>query len=54
MTPVEDMSTTREVARYKGSRPLAKENSSHAERLIMPMWTRTPLQGRGFEHERSA
>ena len=31
MTIVDDMSTTRKAARYKGSRPLAKENGYYAD-----------------------
>jgi hypothetical protein len=38
------------VERERKSSP----GESHAERLVMPMWTRIPMQGRGFEHERSA
>ena len=36
MTIVDDMSTTRKAARYKGSRPLAKENSDYADPATMP------------------
>jgi len=36
MTPVEDMSTTRKAARYKGSRPQNQEKSIYAGLVIMP------------------
>ena len=54
MTTVDDLSTTRKTARYKGSRPRNQENSDYADLRIMPMWLENPLQGNGFLLARSA
>ena len=54
MTIVEDMSTTRKAARYKGSRPQNQENTDYADLRIMPMWMGNPLQDSGLMLVRSA
>jgi hypothetical protein len=54
MTTVEDMSTTRKAAHYKGSRPRNQEKAHYADLRIMPMWIGNPLQDRGFLLARSA
>jgi hypothetical protein len=54
MTIVDDMSTTRKAARYKGSRPLAKEKPFYADLVIMPTPPRIAVSGRESALIRSA